>query len=192
LYLLLIVIIRLIAAVFLALFGSALHAAPVTALFFTSSPESWVGGGETLVVTPADGFDFQMTGSLGMIWLEVTKFGPPPNPQLLREFRLFFRPPAGEFIGVREYAETWDYNDPTVPVLEFHVDYRAAGGKSGWFRILQFDLVDYKVSALAADFVQFEYGNPKSGFWVLSVITLQYLCSRPKRVPAALWLPASP
>ena len=128
--------------------------------FYTSSPSSHVGGGETVTVTTSDGFDFDiMRNSNQGVSLWISDVLNNPDFQSHRWWSLDFAGPMDQPLQVGHYgnATRYPFQDNSVPGLNFSGNGRGNNELTGYFDVLE---VNYdgsgNVLAFAADFTQYD------------------------------------
>lgn len=146
------------------------NAFAATVLHYTSGPGSWVGGGETVVVSTADGFAFEATRNFynGVsFWIDDFD----TNPLGTRWWSLDFSAPnsvplsAGTYLGATRYP----FQSSQNPGLSFTALGRGTNTLTGQFSVLEAAYaLDGSVSSFAADFLQYDDGIASS--WVLGSI----------------------
>ncbi len=137
--------------------------AAITALYFESSPTSWVGRGETVYVTPAQDYDFNITINLLHIlsfWISNTDT---VGIQDDRWWSLDLATPNDEPFAVGMYTDTarYPFQDDDQPGLTFYGNGRGNNRNGGFFEVLEvaYDNDD-KLVKLAVDFTQYGEQNP--------------------------------
>ena len=155
-------------------------ATPITGLYYESSPQSWVGGGATVLVTPSDDFDFIASRNFdsGMSFA-VNDFSENPHFWSTRWWYLDFSAPFNQLLQVGHYsnATRYPFQDFDDPGLNFSGNGRGNNQLSGYFDVRE---VSYgpngQVLSFAADFTQFdenfESGWNKGGLRYNSAIPL--------------------
>jgi len=142
-------------------FTSIAHAD--TLFYYTSSPLSYIGGGEAVTVTPSDGFvfDVSINPDQGVsFWIDDITNN--PDFWLRRWWYLDFAGPLDESLQVGHYgnATRYPFQDFSEPGLQFGGNGRGNNELSGYFDVLE---VNYDVSgnvlAFAADFMQYDEGD---------------------------------
>jgi len=138
--------------------GSACSDAQTTAFYFTSSPESWIADGETVLATPGDGFSFEAYKnydngvSFSIIGANYSRwwyldFAAPGEVELT----------PGIFLG----ATRWPFQDYGSPGLSFSGNGNGNNELTGHFTVLE---VSYGgggvIQSFAADFTQYDGGLP--------------------------------
>lgn len=154
--------IRWAAAVWLIAVVMDANAAPVTAFYYTSSPSSWVGQGETVTVTPTDGFAFNVNRNFDNgVSFAINDFLTNPDFQKTRWWYLDFAAPFNALltVGYYDHATRWPFQDAEDPGLSFSGNGRGNNMLTGFFEVLEavYD-VDGTVLKFAADFTQFDEG----------------------------------
>jgi hypothetical protein len=159
------------------------QAEPITAFYYTSSPESWVGQGKTVLVTPADGFGFycwRQSASGFSYWVDDLATN---HIQCARWWTFEIEVPAGQVMQVGQYlnATRYPFQEPQAPGLDVFGNGRGSNIVSGSFEILEVSLgPDNSLLSVAVDFVH--YGEGLLSWWVIG--GFRYNSSIP--VPAGL------
>ena len=154
---------RWLAAIVLAAgAATAAQAAPMTVFYYTSSPSSWVGQGETVTVTPTDGFAFNVNRNFDNgVSFAINDFLTNPDFQKTRWWYLDFAAPFNALltVGYYDHATRWPFQDAENPGLSFSGNGRGNNMLTGFFEVLEavYD-VDGTVLKFAADFTQFDEG----------------------------------
>lgn len=157
-----VMLLRLTASLAVALAIFAANAAPFTGLYYTSSPTSWVGHGETVTVTPADGFDFNVSRNFDngvSFW--INDFLTNPDFQQQRWWFVDFSAPFDSLltVGFYDHATRWPFQDPENPGLAFGGNGRGNNTLTGYFEVLEAVYADDgSVLRFAANFTQFDEG----------------------------------
>jgi hypothetical protein len=154
-------IIRFIAAAIVALLFLPIQAfAAVTGLYYTSSDQSWVGGGETVLVTPEDGFQFVVTRNFDngvSFWINDFNSHSVSN----RWWHVEFAAPNDEPLTVAQYqnATRFPFQSSDSAGLDFDGNGRGNNTLTGAFNVLEAVFAgDGTVLSFAADFVQYDEG----------------------------------
>lgn len=141
--------------------SQSVFAGPVTALFYSSGEQSWVGGGETVQVTPDDGFS--ITANLNHaagVSFSINDFSS-NNFWDSRWWYLDFAAPAAAQLQVGSYqnATRFPFQSPTAAGLSFSGNGRGDNTLTGNFEVLQADYAaDGSILAFAANFIQYDEG----------------------------------
>ena len=142
------------------LYVAAAHA--TTFFSYSSSPTSWVGGGESVMVSPADGFDFLVFRNFDQgISFAIDDFATNPDFFSTRWWNLDFAAPLDVPLTVGHYvgATRFPFQDASRPGLDFSGNGNGDNTLTGSFDVFE---VRYSLSgdvlAFAADFVQFDEG----------------------------------
>lgn len=142
-------------------------AAPITGLYYTSSPTSWVGHGETVVIDPSDGFDFFVSRNFDQgVSFAINDFASNPDFWSTRWWYLDFTAPFNQLLQPGHYANAtrFPFQDVDDPGLDFSGNGRGNNRLSGFFDVLE---VSYgaksEVLAFAANFTQFD--ENRSDWW---------------------------
>ena len=131
-------------------------ATPVTAFHFASSPTSYVGGGMTKTLLPADSsFLVNTYGHMDYLYVQVSG----------RDFWMVsLGAPVGERFSLGRYENAMRFPTATSPSLDFWGDGRAPNESIGYFDLLDLSYnADGTVRTLAVDFVQ--YDNNRLDAW---------------------------
>ena len=128
------------------------------ALFFTSSPQSWVGHGETGLVLGSEGtifignrnvyggVSFRIIGASDPTHLWNLDFNAPNRALLI----------PGNYLGAIRYPSY----PPSLPGLSFSYDARGDNYLTGYFTVLALQFTaNNELQTFAADFVQYDEGN---------------------------------
>jgi hypothetical protein len=146
--------------VFLVFSCEYVMAAPITAFHYTSSPTSWVGGGETVTVLPTTGSGFAIEVSRNFddgVSFSINNF----------EFEfpstwwyLHFAAPGDAMLQVGHYgnATRWPFQAIAEAGLDFNGNGRGNNGLTGFFDVLEavYDPNTGEVISFAADFTQYD------------------------------------
>jgi hypothetical protein len=125
-----------------------------TIFYFTSSPTSYTGGGQTFYATPASGY----TISVSDTWrIECSCYGPDFNP----DWTVLLEGANEAPLTIGEYTNTVGPGvDSSLPSLYFFGQGRASADPTGCFDILALTLdTNGAIVSFAADFVQYDDGN---------------------------------
>lgn len=133
-----------------------------TALYYTSSPQSWVGHGETVLVTPDQGFEFKASRNFDNgVSFAINDFSTNPNFQTTRWWYLDFAAPNDAPLGVGTYlhATRFPFQALDAPGLSFSGNGRGDNMLTGNFSVLEAVYAqDGAVLSFAADFLQYDEG----------------------------------
>jgi hypothetical protein len=133
-----------------------------TVFYYTSSPESWVGQGESATVTPDDGFAFIVQRNYGNgVSFYINNFTPVPDPNNMISWHLDFAAPYNVALqpGQYENAIHFTYQYSEYPGLAFTGRGRANGSISGYFNVYEAVYGNNdEVISFAADFMQYDEG----------------------------------
>ncbi|MES2353368.1 MAG: hypothetical protein V4568_03020 [Pseudomonadota bacterium] len=147
------------------MFSSKGFAGPITGLYYTSSPSSQVGAGETVLVTPFDGFDvFASLSSSNSAFLSVNDFATNPDFSTTRWWQLDFAAPAGQSLHVGHYANAtrYPFQDPASSGLSFVGNNRGDTELTGYFDVLEINFgASGDILSFAANFTQFDENLPE-------------------------------
>ncbi|HOX09464.1 MAG TPA: hypothetical protein PLA52_02340 [Candidatus Omnitrophota bacterium] len=133
-----------------------------TVFYYTSSPESWVGQGESATVTPNDGFAFIVERNYcNGVSFHINNFTPIPDINNMISWHLNFAAPYNVVLqpGQYENAIHFTYQYSEYPGLAFYGKGRANGSISGYFNVYEAVYGDNdEVISFAADFMQYDEG----------------------------------
>jgi hypothetical protein len=169
---------RLFMIIFLAsLVGIAAPASAITALYFESSPNSFVGQGQTTLITPADGYTFVASLHPQLFGFDADLLASFSSPTAPSYWQLFLTGPfksiplPGTYVG----AQREGFESPGHPGLDFTGDFRGNNTLTGSFTVLEAVYGGQSVAggsipiqAFAVDFIQFDEGKPDAeifGSW---------------------------
>lgn len=143
-----------------------------TEFFYTSSPQSWVGYGQTVSVTPAMGFDFTASRNFDNgVSFAINDFATNLNFQATRWWHLDFSAPLDAPLSVGNYARAtrWPFQATDAPGLNFDGNGRGNNTLTGSFQILEATYAaSGEVLTFAADFRQYDEGV--QGWWNMGSI----------------------
>ncbi len=140
-------------------------------LSFDSTPESWVGQGESFTVTPGDGYIFSHSRNFDNGWsFRIASlnspFGPDFNPRSRERYNYWSLDLAAPFdapLTTGFYGNTarFPFQGVGQAGLTFSGNHRGNNRNSGFFNILDlsFDATG-GLATFAVDFTQFGEGNP--------------------------------
>jgi hypothetical protein len=153
-----------------AITAQQLNAANI--FYFTSSPTSWVGHGETRTITPSQGFTFGVSkyASQGAytnaLNIAVTNFDTAPPSQYDWWYLHFVGPnTTAANAGYYPDAQRWPFQDAGHPGLDFSGNGRGNNTLTGQFRVLEAVYSGTAVQRLAVDFMQFDSGSTSKWNW---------------------------
>ncbi len=149
-----------------------------TMFSFDSADISWVGQGESVYVTPDDGYLFTSSGTQNYISLDIASlnspFGPEWNPNSGDDYNYWTLDIAAPFndlleIGLYDNAARYPFQDDDQPGLTLSGNHRGNNRNSGFFEIyeLSFD-TDGSLACLGVDFTQ--YGEESQNRWITGSI----------------------
>lgn len=164
---------RTLSAAALAISGlcSTAQVSAATEFFFTSSPQSWIGQGQTVSVTPAMGFTFIANVNFAegvSFWVEGVA---PPEFPIVHWWSLDFSGPDRTplTVGVYPGAVRLSVQGPGQPGLDFSGNGRGNNTLTGWFEVLEIEISPQQtVASFAADFIQYDEGS--AGAWNVGAI----------------------
>jgi len=162
-----------------------------TALYYFSEPGDWIGQGETVWVTPADGFDFNVSRNFDNgISFDINNFNDSTVPiQDQQWWHLDFSAPfnADLVVGPYEGATRFPFQDVSEPGLSFSGNGNGCNTLTGRFDILE---VSYApagdVQQFSANFEQHCEGGDPALFGQIRYNSLAPI--DPVPLPAAIWL----
>lgn len=175
---------KLFTGIFLLLMSLNINAA--TSLYFTSEADDWVGQGNTILITPQDGYDFEVYPSDqgDHIWFYIHNFWDTPEGD--QWWSLDFAAPFFEelTVGIYENATRFPFNEVSEPGFDLSGDGRGHNSLTASFEILELSYFGTgELRAFTATFEQ--YGaddfSPIGGLYG----QITYLAPVP--VPAAIW-----
>jgi hypothetical protein len=153
---------RIIAlALTLPLAGSLQAAEAATTLSYISSPQSWIGLGESVSVGVEDGFEFTLTSNANnQAYFWINNFQNSPDPWSARSWGL-------NLVGTIEESPSPDTHDSSMPfqgnsssLVDFWGNGRGNNSSTGSFTILDASYADDgTVLSFAADFTQYDEGH---------------------------------
>lgn len=157
--------------------------------YFTSSPTSWVGHGQTHTLTSAGGAQF--TGSRYFSQGAYTNaVSISVSASLVEDWNMEFVGPNLTLPTVGDYegAARWPFQSANQPGLAWTGEGRGDNALSGNFQVLQADFDSGgNLTAFAANFTQYDEGRPD--WWNVGMI--RYNSDVPLPDPAALPLLAA-
>lgn len=137
-----------------------IQALSTTALYYTSSPESWVGHGETVLVTPDQGFEFTATQNFDNgVSFAVNDFSTNPDYWATHWWYLDFAAPNMDPLTVGTYlgATRFPFQSLGEPGLNFSGNGRGNNTLTGQFSVLEANYaLDGSILSFAADFKQYD------------------------------------
>ncbi|MBM5817355.1 MAG: hypothetical protein FJ083_12460 [Cyanobacteria bacterium K_Offshore_surface_m2_239] len=144
--------------------GSSTSARAVSAFSLLSSPQSWIGGGEPVLVTDADGFSFSGVVDSGCVaTFSINDFdgrsGRPVSSWWVLELATPGERPLTP--GLYQEAKKYPFQGLAFPGLNVEGIGRGNSAVTGSFEV--FELVaqpDGTILSFAADFLQFDEGIP--------------------------------
>ena len=147
-------------AVAFTLVSTSVHAA--TLLYYTSSPQSWVGAGQTVLVSPANGFDFDASRNFDNgVSFRINDFASNPDFWAQRWWSLDFAAPLEAELGLGPYAKAtrFPFQEPHDAGLDFSGNGSGNNMLTGSFTVREARYAeDGSVIAFAADFLQHDEG----------------------------------
>jgi len=144
-------LIPIIALCFLSIRGNSQS----TLFYFTSSPRSWIGHGQTVFATPTNGFS--ILPETGINSHEVGFVIKPTNPSDTWWWIELDCPPEDLAVGLYANAERLGGN--TGPGLDFSTSGRGDNTLTGYFNVLDISYdANHTLISFAADFVQYDVG----------------------------------
>ena len=149
-------------ALALPLAGWLQPAKAATVFSYISSPYSTVGGGESGVVGPADGFEITPYNyDNKTIFFAINDFQTNPNPWQSRWWYLNLTAPTDAQLTVGVYSNSARFPDQgSSGGLDFYGNGRGNNSLTGSFTIWEFSHAeDGTLLSFAADFLQYDGGN---------------------------------
>jgi len=145
----------LISAILVGTASGSTSAGPITGLFYTSSPSSSVGLGESLNLDLSTAL-FSVEPSLTGGDFDVLIFG--PLGLFTRTWILSLAAPFGQKLAVGHYSDAmqFPFEEPGFPGLNFAIDGRSSRQLTGNFDVLEVSFANFTFQSLAVDFVQFD------------------------------------
>jgi hypothetical protein len=153
---------RLIAfALALPLAGSLQPAGAATMLSYISSPQSWIGLGETVSVASEDGFEFTPhRGANSQVYFWINNFQNSPDPWSSRWWGLTLMGPMEESLAPGTYDASLPFQDSSSSLVDFWGNGRGNNRSTGSFTVLEASYAeDSSVLSFAADFTQYDEGD---------------------------------
>ncbi|MFN9685254.1 MAG: hypothetical protein ACK583_08350 [Cyanobacteriota bacterium] len=148
-------------ALALPLAGWLQPAKAATIFSYISSPYSYVGGGESAVVGPANGGLIGIFGdSPDSLTFSINQPATETSPD--RWWFLTLAPPEGTMISPGTYnnASRWPFQEQTAPGLSFIGNGRGNNSLTGSFTLWEFSQAeDGTLLSFAADFLEYDDGN---------------------------------
>jgi|GEM_PF-2123413 len=172
------------------LFSANTSFAAAVIFSFQSSEQSWVGQGESVTVTPDDGYVFIPTQSGNSLHFGILG----PDWDFLHDpinfWGLTLAAPFGQVleVGLYDNATHYSFQDAAQPGLIFSGNYRDPDQLSGFFEILEISFNGVgEVDSLAVDFTQYDENNPD--WWNKGQLRFNSdVPLSPVPLPASIWL----
>lgn len=143
-----------------AVTAASVSSLAATEFYYTSSPTSFVGHGETVLVTPALGFAFTVRRNFDDgVSLAINNFSSDPSSSSW--WYLDFSAPFDAPLSVGSYlgATRWPFQDAANPGLDFSGNGRGNNTLTGMFNVLEIVYAPAGgVTTFAADFLQYDAG----------------------------------
>ena len=153
---------RVLGICFASILLLTVEALASTSFYYTSSPDSWVGGGETVLVTPDQGFEFSIWRNFDNgVSISINDFDENPDSSSARWWYLDFAAPDNAQINVGDYldATRYPFQASSEPGLNFSGNGRGNNELTGYFSIREAEYgADGLVLSFAADFTQYDEG----------------------------------
>jgi hypothetical protein len=138
------------------------QAEAATEFAYSSSSQSWVGGGETVSVTPALGFTFTPHRNFNNgVSFAINDFDTNPDFGATRWWYLNFAAPYDQPLTIGSYqgATRWPFQEIGAAGLDFSGNGRGNNMLTGSFDILEVTYaLDGELLTFAADFLQYDEG----------------------------------
>jgi hypothetical protein len=149
-------------ALFFVIISAALAQAE-TAFYFTSTPQSWVGHGETAVVSPSDGWTFAVGPNYSAPLANGLSIYMNKRTNGYEWWTLDFRAPNG---GAIEIGKTYQatrfpfetFYSPGLGGLDFSGNGRGNNTLTGWFKFSDMQISGTTLTSVAVDFYQADEG----------------------------------
>jgi hypothetical protein len=142
------------------------HVGAATEFYFTSSPQSWVGAGETVYVNPTMGFSFTPSRNFSNgVSFRINDFATNPDFYATRWWDLDFSAPFNVTLSKGNYrgATRFPFQALSEAGLNFDGNGRGNNTLTGSFNILEAIYSSNRdVLIFAADFVQYDEGAQTS------------------------------
>lgn len=152
---------KLIASLCFGLLASISNSTAATVFYYTSTPGSWVGGGETRTIKPTTNFGFDFTATRNFdngVSLSINDFATNPDRTNLWWFLDFAAPGNADLAeGLYLGATRFPFQALDEPGLTMAGNGRGNNMQTGYFNVLEYvtDLNEDVVS-FAADFLQYD------------------------------------
>ncbi len=179
---------------FVVLTTSSVSAA--TIFTFDSSPTSWVGQGESISVTPSDGYLFTTKGNFNQLSIRIASlnspFGPDWNPSSGDPYNYWTLDLAAPFndplaVGFYDNTARYPFQNINQPGLTLSGNHRGNNRNGGFFELLEITFDTSGVlSNLAVDFTQ--YGEEQKSQWITGSLHYNSSFSTPVPEPATIVL----
>lgn len=152
---------------FVAPLNSSVLAATVTALQFESSPQSWVGQGQSHLITPEDNFEFSVSRNFDNgVSFDIDNLDTNP-PSDYKYWNLDLAAPFSALLtpGLYTNAARFPFQADNQPGLTFSGNHRGNNRNSGFFEVLEASYFpDGTVEKFAVNFTQ--YGEENPNWWI--------------------------
>ena len=126
-----------------------------SSFYFTSSPSSWVGHGETELITTQNGsISPDPSGYDSGLQLSITTMS---GEWWYLDFGTSTRGNLSD--GMYANATRWPFNNGSSPGLSFIGQGRGDNTLTGWFDVLDISYSGNTITSAAIDFVQYDEGN---------------------------------
>jgi hypothetical protein len=188
-----------IAAQIIVLACSAPQLPAATVFYFTSSPTSWIGLGQTRTLTPSEGYDVggaQRGSGFGNLSyaMDLGAYSPTTPPGGKKEWwNIVMVGVNGSAPGVGTHlnAERWPFQSSGHPGLDFSGNGRGNNTLAGEFYIYEKSVgANGLLTKLAVDFMQYDEGGRSNWIWgsfrINSDIPIT-LIPEPAAVALAFW-----
>jgi hypothetical protein len=128
----------------------------ISGLYYTSSPGSSIGHGETLTVDASEASVFDVEQALTATAIDVAIFG--PSSTNTRTWLLAFAAPFGQLFQIEPYAAATEFpfEAPGVPGMYVSIDGSDTSRILGYFSVLEVGFSNGIYSSFAVDFLQFD------------------------------------
>lgn len=140
-------------------------AQPITAFYFTGSPESFISAGATRTLTPASGYSFTPSvGTTGPNALPSSVTFQINNVPSAQFWSVALGAPSGQTLATGEYlnATRFGFTAAGIPGLDFSGNGAGNNTLTGKFTILEITVSGGQLVSFAADFTQYDGGAEAS------------------------------
>lgn len=145
----------------LPLFGTLQPGAAATRFSLMSSPQSWIGAGEHITITPEDGYDFSGFVYDSLATLSIDNFRYLSDGRSPSWWTIDFAAPLAQSLAIGPYgdASKYPYQGAAQPGLNLEGNGRGNSAVTGSFDVLEaVYAADGTILSFAANFVQYDEG----------------------------------